>query len=160
MRSDQQIKIDITNSLSAVCRLANHMVKQGYDIQMDGFRIRSRKEDRFLFQDSCDLAVKIEEEWRALEVKCRKDLFTCMADFPRSTVFVDSKSKTFRRRKYPLLGFVQVSRDHEYGFFIHRDTREHWRIRRIRDGRDNVYTNMVICPKEYCNFFKIDKVVL
>lgn len=152
---ERRFRAALKASWKPVYKVAIHLHQRGGRIvQLNPLIIRPSREARAGYGDDYDLRVfKLGDlKWVRLEVKGKKFDFTCAADFPYATIYLDRPEKA---DKCGVDGFYIVSKDGRYAAVIHASTREHWKPVTAHDGDKGYDFTAYECPKEFATFINI-----
>jgi hypothetical protein len=148
----------IVKSWRAVFAVAKHLHSTGgFTIRIGPLRIRPDDGKVIDYGDDHDLAVQTTGSIKLwpVEVKWREFDFTCCADFPYPTIFIDRKTKADKAE--PFAYFV-VNKAMTHAAIVKTSTKASWIAKQVSDTtkighRPDAYTYTIYeCPKELAEF--------
>jgi hypothetical protein len=127
----------------------------GRIVQINPLVVRPSRDEREGYGDDFDLRVfKLGDMgWKRYEVKGKTKIsFTCAADFPYSTIYLD---RTEKADKCLVDGFFIVSKDKQCAAFVSSATRPEWREVTDYDHDKGYPFTAYECPKAMATFIRI-----
>jgi hypothetical protein len=150
---------DLYRSHQAVMLIAAQLTRRGNDVLIPGLKVRPDASQRAAFRDGGDLQIKHGNEWRAVEVKQRKNDFTGKHDYPYKDVIVDTCTIVDRLQP-PALMYVVLNPSGTHAAIIDDKTRPVWTRKKITfpDRKGELYTREVyVCPVGYVRFVEVNR---
>jgi hypothetical protein len=154
MDEETRFRAELSRSWEAVQAVAWHYRCLGFVVDIPDPRCRPSIESRNGYGDDFDIIVSSPIDRWQFEVKWRQIDFTCSADFPYKTMFVDRVEKiekTFRM----LAGYLMVNRGLTFCALIPSATRPLWRRRSMMDRVKGYRLDVFECPVGLAKFKQI-----
>lgn len=147
MKGNEEFTTDFFNSFGSVFIVGAYLQRLGFNIVVPVPEIRPNEAERMKYMDNGDLLVTM-----PVQVKERSIQFSCAADYPYPTIFID---ETYKIKKDTFM-YVIVSSDHRYAALIDRSTRSHWVKETIFDKKQDRECVNAACPKELASFVSLN----
>jgi len=128
------------------------LIASGFEVLVPPLEIRPNKHVAVRHGDAFDLLLWVENEWKPIEIKRRRLVFTCVADFPFPNLIVDKINTHDRKKIKPYMYFI-YNRDMNAMISLnYKDTFKYWFKRINNDSRySSGKWGYYHCDKKYFN---------
>jgi hypothetical protein len=149
-RHDPDFIADLRNSSESLWLAARWLWSFGYSVTVPPMAVRAKVQDMGCYSDNGDLWISKGSINERIEVKHRPKLhFTCAADYPFSTVFVDAAHNWDRARIKPRC-YLIFNADLTYMAIVKGNTFPAWRrVEKMDRGRVRKFYE---CPIDRVSF--------
>lgn len=148
----EQFVSDLNGSQYAVLAVAGHLQKKGYEVTLPPHRVTPSENERFSYQDDCDIKVA-----RAFQVKQSSRDFRSVEEFGFTILTVDEEYKIEKQRSIPPLGYWIVNKSRSGAIFIPWNTNKQWdRFERSDPAQGGRVCVFCRCPASLCRYVAFD----
>jgi len=142
---------DLENSRDAVFAVAKHIQANGRDVILPIHSVTPSEEERYSFQDQCDLKVAVPHQ-----VKQSSRDFQSVEEFGFKMITVDEEYKIKKQTTNPPHAYWIVNKSRTGAIMIPWNTKDKWDTYSSRDVMQRSREcSFVRCPSNLCKFISL-----